>query len=170
VGRDSVNLRGMQSKIAKALRALALGIWVGGIVMGFVVASTVFKQFEKDHTMAGLIVGGVLDSAGKVKLAVALAALVLEGFIFYKGASGTERGWRRYAPPALLMLAMLLLLASTLWLQPRLHELRQQVGHFGPENINDPDRISFGKLHGLSMGLLLLEGLFVALALLVGLL
>ncbi|HYG77395.1 MAG TPA: DUF4149 domain-containing protein [Planctomycetota bacterium] len=155
---------------ARAIRALGLGIWLGGIIMAFVVASTVFKVLEKDRTMAGAIVGACLEAGQKVKLGVAIIALAAEAVIFFGGIQGAPIGWRRFVPAAMLLLALATTLVATLWLEPKIHELRKEIADFSEATRDDPKRVEFRKLHGMSMGLLFLEAIFVAAALLTGLL
>jgi len=143
----------------RAVRALMLGLWAGGMLMTFLSANIIFAQLKNDtggEVKAGNIVGDILKVGGKVKMGLGLTALALEAVIFYGGASASIRGWRRYAPAGLLMAALSLALLSSLWLEPKVHELRGQ-----PE---------FGKYHGMSMGLALLEMLLVVVTLVVGLL
>jgi len=154
----------------RAIRALMLGLWAGGILMIFVAAPVVFDQLKSDRTKAGNIVGEVLKIGGKVKMGLGLTALALEAVIFYGGAAATVRGWRRYAPAGLLMAALSVALVSSLWLEPKIHDLRTQIGDFSEATKDNPARVEFGKLHGMSMGLALLELLLVVAALIVGLL
>ena len=130
----------------------------------------VFDKLKDDRTKAGNIVGEILHSGGKVKTGLGLAALVLEAIIFYGVAGARPAGWRRYAPAAMLMAALSVALISTLWLEPKIHALRGEIQDFSEATKDDPSRVEFRKLHGLSMGLALLEGLLVAFTLLTGLL
>ncbi len=154
----------------RAVRALMLGLWAGGILMIFVAAPVVFDQLKGDRTKAGNIVGEVLKIGGKVKMGLGLTALALEAVIFYGGTAAAVRGWRRYAPAGLLMGALSVALLSSLWLEPKIHDLRTQISDFSDATKDNPARLEFGKLHGLSMGLALLEMLLVVATLVVGLL
>jgi len=155
---------------ARAIRATGLGIWLGGIVMAFVVASTVFKVLEKDRTMAGTIVGECLRAGQNVKLGVALVALAAEAVIFFSGAQSAPLGWRRFTPAAFLLVAFAITLVATLWLEPKIHQLRGDIADFSEQSKESPQRQEFRTLHGLSMGLLFLEALVVLAALITGLL
>lgn len=155
----------------RAIRALLLGLWAGGILMTFVAAPSVFTTLKDDRTKAGNVVGEILRVGGKVKMGLGLSALAIEAVLFYgAGGAAAARGWRRYAPAGTLMAALSVALVSSLWLEPRIHELRAQIADFNTVPEGDPARAEFGKLHGLSMALALLEGLLVVVALVVGLL
>jgi hypothetical protein len=154
----------------RAVRALMLGLWAGGILMTFIAAPAVFEQLKDNRTKAGNIVGEVLKVGGKVKMGLGLTALALEAVIFYGGAAATVRGWRRYAPAGLLMAALSVALLSSLWLEPKIHDLRTQIPDFSEATKGTPERMEFSKLHGMSMGLALLEMLLVVVTLVVGLL
>src|SRR4051812_42571354 len=113
----------MLLRIARAVRALSLGIWLGGIVMFFVVASAVFAYFvndlSADRTTAGDVVSLVIRRAMPVKIGIALLAFFSEALIFFSPSPDASKGWRKYLPNALLMLAFITLLVSVLWLNPQ---------------------------------------------------
>jgi hypothetical protein len=156
--------------LARALRALSLGIWLGGIVTVFIVASTVFAYYGNDHTTAGELVGLVLKKSMPFKIGFALLALLCEASVFFSPSPAAPKGWRRFVPNACLVLALLAMLAVVIFIQPQLEELRQQIGVFNEKTKGSPLRQQFSSLHGASMGLGLLEGLLVAAALITGLL
>lgn len=151
----------------KAFRALALGLWAGGILMIFIAAPVVFEKLP-DPNMAGNVVGGILNKGGKVKLAIGLVALGLEALIFYGIAGSRPNGWRRFAPAAFFMAALAIALATSIWIDPAIHEIRQNPGFTLAPPESDL-RTRFRALHGASMGLTLLECIFVVFAAVLGL-
>lgn len=160
----------MLLNVARALRALGLGIWLGGIVTIFIVASTVFAYYGNDHTSAGELVGTILKRAAPFKIGFALLALACEAILFFNASPDAPKSWRKFVPNACLVLALLAMLIGTLYLQPQLDDLRQQIGVFNEKTKGSPLRQQFASLHGASMGLGVLEGLLVAAALIAGLL
>ena len=152
--------------IARAARAASLGIWLGGIIMAFIAAPIVFNALKPDRAKAGEIVGAILHTAGMVKIALAVIAVAAELVILN---SGGVTGWRRYLPAIFLGLTIATTLVATFWLEPKITALRDRNPDFGEATADSPDRVSFRKLHGLSMALLLLEAIFVAFALVAGL-
>jgi hypothetical protein len=157
--------------IARSARAAALGIWLGGIIMAFIVAPIVFDALKPDRARAGEIVGSVLHTAGKLKIALAMIAAVAEIMIFTTSATAGEPiGWRRYVPAVFLGLTIVTTLLTTFWLEPKITEIRDRITDFSEATKDTADRMAFRKLHGASMGVLLLEAIFVAVALVAGLL
>ena len=156
---------------ARAARALSLGIWLGGIVMSFIVARVIFdERIGLDRMRAGGIVFIILQQAGRLKTALALIAIGAEALIFYSRASDAPKGWRRHLPAALLLLASAIALFAILWLLPRIIELREQIADFSEKTAGSEQRLEFGRWHGASMALLLLEAVLVAASLVTGIL
>ncbi len=145
-------------------------MWVGGIVMSFIMGATVFKVLDKDRTLAGAIFGAVLEAGNRVKVGLGLAALATEALIFFSSAPDAPQGWRRFVPAGSLILAMLLALTVTFWLEPHMRDLQNKIKDFSQNTVDNPLRQRFRSLHGLSMGLLFAEGIAVLIAFLSGLL
>ena len=142
---------------ARVLRLWALGIWVGGGVMIFIVAHYVFTVIQ-DRTLAGSVMAPILHTGGWLQVELAAVALVTTRFLW------PEISWKK--PKAKVLLAALVAATTmavfmALWLEPRLVDLRAQFG--GPNDIGA--RESFKQFHGLSMGLALLETICAAVAL-----
>jgi hypothetical protein len=156
--------------VARAARALALGVWLGGIVMAFIAAPIVFDKLKPDRAKAGEIVGAMLHTTVMVKVALAVVALGAEAALIFSGSAGGPSGWRRYAPAAFLLAAIATTAFTSLWLEPKIAALRDQIGDFSEATANSPQRVEFRKLHGMSMGLLLLEAILILVALVAGLL
>jgi len=156
--------------VARAVRATSLGVWLGGLVLIYIAAPIVFAALHPDRTGAGNIVGAILHAGLRLKLVLAALALLSEALIFFSPPPLRPSGWRRSVPAATLFGALALTLLSLLWLEPRIEELRSQIGVFTEANANSPERLEFKKLHGISMGGGVLEGVLVLIALLAGLL
>ena len=147
--------------ISRTLRAVSLGVWLGCSIMVFVAAPIVFEKL--DRSKAGEVVGAILHAAALLTAGLAVAALIAECVILAKDS--TVRSWRRYLPPLALGGAIAILLVLIFWLGPHIEALRDQIGQFTVANENSPERLLFRKLHGASMGLSLLQTIFVAVAL-----
>lgn len=157
--------------VARAARALALGVWLGGIVMAFIAAPIVFDKLKPDRAKAGEIVGTMLHTAGMLKVALAVVALGAEAVLIFSASAGGPSGWRKYLPAAFLLAAIAITAFTSFWLEPKIAALRDQIGgDFSEATANSPQRVEFRKLHGMSMGLLLLEAILILVALVAGLL
>jgi hypothetical protein len=151
---------------ARTARAVSLGVWLGCSVMVFVAAPIVFEKL--DRSKAGEVVGAILHAAALLTAGLAVVALIAEGVILAKDS--TVRSWLRYLPPLALAGACVILLVLIFWIGPRIEDLREQIGQFTAANENTAERLLFRKLHGASMGLSLLQTIFVAVAFVAGLL
>lgn len=128
-----------------------LGTWAGALLaFGAVFAPALFRVFTPPE--AGSVVRQVipiLDAAGLLMLALALVSL------WRLGGWGTRRA---KLTSALILGAALLTGISAGVITPRMAELRAAAG----EGISalpreHPTRREFGRLHGMSSGLMLLE-------------
>ena len=147
--------------VMRAIRGLSLGIWLGAGVMTFITAHYVFG-LEPDRNKAGDIMGAILHTGGWLKLALAFLALSAQLVLRKNPAPGA----RSFKPGFVaLCFAFALALFVTLYLEPKMVGLRAQIGTFNEANKELPERVLFGKLHGASMGLALLETILVAIAL-----
>lgn len=152
----------------KAFRALSLGLWAGGILMVFIAANAIFEKLKPDTNLAGTLVGEILTKGGKIKLGIGLIALALEALIFYGVAGTPSNGWRRFAPATFFMLALAIALTTSIWIDPAIHEIRHNPD-FAIAPLDSDLRSRFSALHGASMGLTLLELIFVVFATVLGL-
>lgn len=136
---------------------VALALWVGGLTaLGLVAAPILFEVLPlhdpAGRTLAGLAFGAMLESADRLSLLLgAVVALVLAG---RAAKSRRPRGlvWR-----ATVLAGMLGATAVTgLVLAPRIDALREQTpGTIADLPDADPAKAEFGRLHGLSGGLML---------------
>jgi len=153
---------------ARAARATALGIWLGSSVLFFIAAQVIFAKLGADRTKAAEIVGALIHSEAALAMALAAAAVIAQGVLHVRASD--IAGWRKYVPLVSLAGAVGLLLFLNFYLTPQIEALRDQIGVFTAATEGTPERLHFRQLHGLSMGLSLLEAILVAVALVAGLL
>lgn len=158
----------MLAILARVVRGLSLGIWLGAGVMTFIAAHYVFFGHYDDAAMtpfldkskAGDVMGAILHAGGWMKVGLAMLALVSH-YLAGCGAGNESCGTRaRTTRWITLGAAALIALFVTLYLEPKMLDLRAQFkGDPDPAN---PAHVLFRSLHGGSMGLAVLELIFVA--------
>jgi hypothetical protein len=158
--------------VLTTLSLLALGIWLGALLLFVQVAAVAFgtlpslflNQAEGIHS-AGLVVGGTLRHLHYMGLICGLLFLVLSFFL------RSRVRWHSVVPQAVLVFAMVVLTAySQFSIIPRMDTAQASVG--GTVGIaslpeSSPARVLFDKLHRESVhveGLVLILG-FIAFAL-----
>ena len=123
------------------LYRLAIACWVGGACLfTFVLTPTIFKVYQRD--MAGGIVGVLFPGYFKWGLvcgAIALAAVFLSSAIKHKTI---------VAIIIVVMLAITSLQAFVV--EPRAAALKKEIPSFETTAKEDPLRVRFRKLHGVS--------------------
>jgi len=136
--------------LLRTIIQLIWGLWLGGLVMLFFAVQALFDTFPQRHDIAGQGASAIFHVFGYFHLALAAAALLL---IF---------GWRMMGPGrfkiamfVLFALAAVAAVYVTAVLTPHLEQLRQ-AGATQSEK--------FRQLHGLSMGIFLIETLLVFIA------
>ena len=123
------------------------GLWFGGLVMLFIAVQSVFRTWADQHELAGLAASGIFQQFNRYRLILAACALLL-----------TFVGWMGERSRAGLMLFTLFALATAAAvysagvMTPHLERLRLESLTHTPE---------FKRLHGLSMGVYLLETVLV---------
>lgn len=120
---------------------LAVGCWLGGAALfTFVLTPKLFSVFSRD--LAGTIVGQLFPGYFRWGLACGAVALVCQLI---------NRG--RFAIATLAILATMLLLTSVqaFILEPRAANLKQAIVSFETTPKDDPLRVQFRTLHGISM-------------------
>ena len=141
---------------------LSLTIWLGGIIFfAFVLAPTAFSPgLLPNRHLAGLIVGQSLDRLHWIALASGVIFLIASMLYSYHSI-GTARP---LAARHVLIFAMLLLtLISQFSITTKMHTIRTEVGVIDSIAPDDPRRVEFERLHGLSEkfeGTVLFLGLF----------
>jgi hypothetical protein len=137
---------------------LTLAGWIGGLaVLGTVVAPTVFKVLEAHdpiagRTTAGLVFGAVFERFSHVSWGFGAALLALLGARAALGPRPRRLGIRMWTVTFMLGMS----LSISFFLTPRINAIRDSVD--GPvASLPDTDarKIEFGRLHGLSSGLML---------------
>jgi len=129
-----------------------LWLWIGAaLLFAAVVAPTLFAVLPT-RALAGLVVGRVLP------------VIFWSGVVVGGVALATHHGWQRAAAVVIVCTA----LGAQLGVAPRIQSLRAALGP-DIEAIakDDPQRVAFGKLHGVSVALLgvgLLAAAAIALA------
>jgi hypothetical protein len=130
----------------RALILLLIVLWLGGVMFFPVVTATAFSSLTDTHA-AGTIVGKCLRIlhyeglfAGTLIIILLLAARRIRAYV------------RNVALPVIFALAMLVLTAfSQFWIIPKMEGYRLAAGGaIDSVPANNPDRIAFNKLHGVS--------------------
>jgi len=120
---------------------LAVGCWLGGAALfTFVLTPKLFGVFSRD--LAGTIVGQLFPGYFRWGLACGAVALICQLF---------NRG--RFAIATLTILATMLLLTTVqaFVIEPRAAGLKQAIVSFETTPKDDPLRVQFRTLHGISM-------------------
>lgn len=120
---------------------LAVGCWLGGAALfTFVLTPKLFSVFSRD--LAGTIVGQLFPGYFRWGLACGAVALVCQLI---------NRG--RFAIATVAILATMLLLTSVqaFVIEPRAADLKQTIVSFVTTPKDDPLRVQFRTLHGISM-------------------
>ena len=123
------------------LSNLAVSCWLGGAALfTFLLTPALFAAYSRDQ--AGNIVGLLFPGYFRWGLACGAVALICQLI---------NRG--RFAVASVLIIAVMLLLTSAqaFIIEPRAAELKQSITSFETTPKDDPLRIQFRKLHGISM-------------------
>jgi len=123
------------------LSNLAVSCWLGGAALfTFILTPKLFAAYSRD--LAGDIVGLLFPGYFRWGLACGAVALLCQLI---------NRG--RFAVASLLIIILMLLLTATqaFVIEPRAAELKQSIASFATTPKDDPIRMQFRKLHGLSM-------------------
>src|SRR5437870_4442555 len=107
----------MFQSIARVVRGVSLGIWLGAGIMTFITAHYVFDILKTDRTLAGGIMAPILHTGGLMKVGLAVLAM---GAHFC-----TPQRSKKFCTAALLLAAALAFIAA-FYLEPKLVDLRAQ--------------------------------------------
>ena len=135
------------SQILRFARVFALGAWIGAIIyFAAVVTQGAFAVLPSRDT-AGLLVGYTL---GGLHLMGLIAAVV-----FVAASVAIEKSLRAFIEPAVIgvILMAVLTIASQGYVMPKMAMLRTQMVSVEATPGNDPRRIEFDRLHGMSVDL-----------------
>ncbi len=143
----------MRTCILSVLERVVQTLWVGGLwAIGYLAVPTLFAVLD-DRRLAGALAGQLFSSLNLVGMA---SAALLIGF----GLAIAGRGWLKMRRAWALIAMLLIVLVSSLVLQPMMQELKALGLVEGSEAA-----AQFGQLHGVSSILYLLLsllGLYVA--------
>ena len=123
------------------LYSLALSFWIGGATLfTFILTPRLFNACSRD--MAGNIVGLLFPGYFRWGLVCGVVALLCK--LIGRG--------RFSMATVILLLAMLLLTATQAFvIEPKAATIKQHIASFDTTPKDDPHRVQFRQLHGLSM-------------------
>jgi len=128
-------------QIPTILYRLALACWIGGAsLFTFVLTPIIFKSFDRD--MAGGIVGALFPGYFKWGLiwgVIALAALFMSPAVKHRTIAGV-----------IIAFMLALTLVQAFIIEPRAAALKKEIPSFETTAKDDPLRVRFRKLHGIS--------------------
>jgi hypothetical protein len=138
---------------------LALAVWIGGLVtLGGITASSIFTTLEAHDPVAGrelaaVVFGDVFERFQYVGWACGIALLTSLGFRAALGPRPRRFGLRMWLSAGMLAASV----SSVLFIAPRIERIRSSTtGPVASLPQDDPDRVAFGRWHGLSTGLMAL--------------
>jgi hypothetical protein len=115
--------------IFSILKTLALGIWLGALIMlGYAVAGPIFQQ-SPSKTLAGTINGVILGRMNSIEWVCAIAALV-SAVVLLIVYWQTDTRTLRIAEILILLVACVLLWSYSANITGRMNTLRETIGDF----------------------------------------
>jgi len=132
---------------------LIAGIWVGSLfTVGYLVVPTIFANLQ-DRQVAGMIAAAIFQAEAYVSVAVCVALLLLANTLI-------KRKVENYRNTRWVILVLLLISAMTCFgFIPYMNALRQEALLLGIPVMASPSASLFGRLHGISSGLFLIQSL-----------
>jgi hypothetical protein len=132
---------------------LITGVWVGSLfAVGFLVVPTIFSALQ-DRQVAGMIAGTIFQVEAYLSVAVCLSLLVIANLL-------VKRRVDHYRSIRWITLVLLLCsLLTCFGLIPYMDALRQEALLLGVPVMASPSASLFGRLHGISSGLFLIQSL-----------
>lgn len=135
------------STVLRTIEFLCLGVWLGGIcLLSFVVAPGAFGILA-NRDMAGAMVGFTLGRLHLIGIGAGVVYLVAH-FLH----SGSLTNVARIAAIAVILM-VLLTIFSQFYVTNRLADLRVQMGSVDRTPLDNPLRVSFDRLHHMSVWL-----------------
>ena len=131
-----------------------LALWVGGIALfTFIITPVIFNAYSRD--IAGEIVGRLFPGYFLYNLVLSLLALTLF-FIPWRHISAIQKGFRLSL--FCLVIAVLVNIFVCFKLHPEIKAIKKEIHSFETVPSDDPLRMKFRRLHGISaiLNLLLL--------------
>jgi hypothetical protein len=132
---------------------LISGIWVGSLfTVGYLVVPTIFTALQ-DRQVAGMIAAAIFQVEAYISVLVCLGLLALSNLL-------VRRKVEHYRSIRWITLALLLCsLITCFGLIPYMDALRQEALLLGVPVMASPSASLFGRLHGISSGLFLVQSL-----------
>ena len=138
---------------AQRLFLLICGVWVGSLfAVGYLVVPTIFTALQ-DRQVAGMIAAAIFQVEAYLSVVVCLGLLVLANLL-------VRRKVEHYRSIRWITLVLLLCsLLACFGLIPYMDALRQEALLLGVPVMASPSASLFGRLHGISSGLFLIQSL-----------
>lgn len=138
---------------AQRLFILIAGLWVGSLLaVGYLVAPAIFSTMT-DRQAAGMVAGSIFKLEAYLSLIVCIGLMVLANLL-------VNRGLNQFRIIRWLLLAMLLCsLAAAFVFIPWMNALRDSALDQGMPVMLSPSATVFGRLHGASSILFMLQSL-----------
>jgi len=135
------------------LFVLIAGAWVGSLfTVGYLVVPTIFNSLQ-DRQVAGMIAAAIFQAEAYFSVLVCVALLLLVNALIKRNVSN-------YRSIRWVILVLLLISAVTCFgLIPYMDALRQEALLLGVPVMASPYASLFGRLHGISSGLFLIQSL-----------
>ena len=132
---------------------LIAGVWVGSLfTVGYLVVPTIFANLQ-DRQVAGMIAAAIFQAEAYVSVLVCLTLLLMANTLI-------KRKVENYRNTRWVILVLLLISAMTCFgLIPYMDALRQEALLLGIPVMASPSASLFGRLHGISSGLFLIQSL-----------
>jgi hypothetical protein len=132
---------------------LIAGVWVGSLfTVGYLVVPTIFANLQ-DRQVAGMIAAAIFQAEAYVSVLVCLTLLLLANTLI-------KRKVENYRNTRWVILVLLLISAMTCFgFIPYMNALRQEALLLGIPVMASPSASLFGRLHGISSGLYLIQSL-----------
>jgi hypothetical protein len=129
------------------------GLWVGSLcTLGFLVIPTIFASLQ-DRQVAGMIAAAIFQVEAYLSVAVCLGLLIFANLLI-------KRKVEHYRSIRWITLVLLLCsLLTCFGLIPYMDALRQEALLLGVPVMASPSASLFGRLHGISSGLFLIQSL-----------
>jgi hypothetical protein len=130
---------------------LIAGVWVGSLfTVGYLVVPTIFASLQ-DRQVAGMIAAAIFQAEAYVSVVVCLTLLLMANALI-------KRKIENYRSIRWVILGLLLISALTCFgIIPYMDALRQEALLLGVPVMASPSASLFGRLHGISSGLFLLQ-------------
>ena len=138
---------------AQRLFILIAGLWVGSLLtVGYLVAPAIFSTMT-DRQAAGMVAGSIFRIEAYLSLIVCIGLMVLSNLL-------VNRGLNQFRLIRWLLLAMLLCsVAAAFIFIPWMNTLRDNALAQGMPVMVSPSATLFGRLHGVSSILFMLQSL-----------